>query len=112
MKQTIVKTRICSNCYMEETKNVYHMDMGKACCDYPCNFRGGGSHSGCASESERYGVYSENIKTVLKGSAENLKNGKKKITLVPMYLAEVQAEEREEKKTKTMTIYLAVINKK
>ena len=89
------------------------MDMGKACCDYPCNFRGGGSHSGCASESERYGVYSRKYKNGSQRKRREFKEqAKRKITLVPMYLAEVQAEEKEEKKTKTMTIYLAVINKK
>ena len=73
----IVKTRICSNCYMEETKNVYTWIWVKPVVIILVISGAAAVILGVLLNQKGMAFTPENIKTVLKGSVENLKNRQK-----------------------------------
>ena len=73
----IVKTRICSNCYIEETKNVYTWIWVKPVVIILVILGTAAIVLGVLLNQKGMAFNLENIKTLLKGSADNLKSRQK-----------------------------------
>ena len=73
----IVKTRICSNCYIEETKNVYTWIWVKPVVIILVILGTAAIVLGVLLNQKGMAFNLENIKTLFKGSADNLKSRQK-----------------------------------